>query len=49
MDLASGSVSIRPLRRPGYFYKILGEQTGLDIVDEAAFACVVSLAGQARL
>lgn len=36
MDLASGSVSITAAVAPDIFYKILGEQTGLDIVDEAS-------------
>lgn len=51
MDLASGSVSITAAVAPDIFYKILGEQTGLDIVDEASLLpCVVSLArAQARL
>ena len=45
MDLASGSVSITAAVAPDIFYKILGEQTGLDIVDEASLLpCVVSLA-----
>ncbi len=36
MDLASGSVSITAAVAPDIFYRILGEQTGLDIVDEAS-------------
>ena len=32
MDLASGSVGINAVVAPDIFYKILGEQTGLDIV-----------------
>lgn len=49
MDLASGSVSITAAVAPDIFYKILGEQTGLDIVDEASLLpCVVSLARAKR-
>ena len=49
MDLASGSVSITAAGAPDIFYKILGEQTGLDIVDEASLLpCVVSLARAKR-
>ena len=49
MDLASGSVSITAAIAPDIFYKILGEQTGLDIVDEASLLpCVVSLARAKR-
>ena len=49
MDLASGSVSITAAVAPDIFYKVLGEQTGLDIVDEASLLpCVVSLARAKR-
>ena len=49
MDLASGSVSITAAVAPDIFYKILGEQPGLDIVDEASLLpCVVSLARAKR-
>ena len=49
MDLASGSVQINAAIAPDIFYKILGEQTGLDIVDEASLLpCVVSLARAKR-
>ena len=49
MDLASGSVGINAVVAPDIFYKILGEQTGLDIVDEASLLpCVVSLARAKR-
>ena len=49
MDLASGSVGISVVVAPDIFYKILGEQAGLDIVDEASLLpCVVSLARAKR-
>ena len=49
MDLATGSVHISVKIAPDIFYKILGEQTGLDIVDEASLLpCVVSLARAKR-
>ena len=49
MDLATGSVRITLRIAPDIFYKILGEQTGLDIVDEATLLpCVVSLARAKR-
>ena len=49
MDLASGSVHITAMIAPDIFYKILGEQTGLSIVDEASLLpCVVSLAKAKR-
>lgn len=49
MDLATGSVRITATIAPDIFYKILGEQTGLDIVDEASLLpCVVSLARAKR-
>ena len=49
MDLASGSVGIIVVVAPDIFYKILGEQAGLDIVDEASLLpCVVSLARAKR-
>lgn len=45
MDLATGSVSLAVRIAPDIFYKILGEQTGLDITDEASLLpCVVGLA-----
>lgn len=51
MDLASGSVHITAMIAPDIFYKILGEQTGLSIVDEASLLpCVVQPGqGKARL
>ena len=49
IDLASGSVHITAMIAPDIFYKILGEQTGLSIVDEASLLpCVVSLAKAKR-
>ena len=49
MDLATGSVTLRVTVDPDIFYRILGEQTGLDIVDEASLLpCVVSLARAKR-
>lgn len=45
MDLATGSVRLKLTIAPNIFYKILGEKTGLDIVDEASLLpCVVELA-----
>lgn len=44
MDLATGTVRIAANMAPDIFYRILGEQTGLEIVDEASLLpCVVSL------
>ena len=49
MDLATGTVRITATIAPDIFYRILGEQTGLDIVDEASLLpCVVSLARAKR-
>lgn len=49
MDLATGTVRITATIAPDIFYKILGEQTGLEIVDEASLLpCVVSLARAKR-
>lgn len=49
MDLATGSVHITLRLAPDIFYRILGEQTGLDIVDEATLLpCVVGLARAKR-
>lgn len=49
MDLATGSVRINAGIAPDIFYRILGEQTGLEIVDEASLLpCVVSLARAKR-
>lgn len=49
MDLATGTVRIAATIAPDIFYKILGEQTGLEIVDEASLLpCVVSLARAKR-
>ena len=49
MDLATGSVHITLRLQQDIFYRILGEQTGLDIVDEATLLpCVVSLARAKR-
>ena len=49
MDLATGSAQLRVNLAPAMFYKILGEQTGLDIVDEASLLpCVVELARAKR-
>lgn len=45
MDLASGSVHLTARIAPDIFYRILGEQTGLEIVDEASLLpCIVGLA-----
>lgn len=49
MDLATGTVRITANISSDIFYKILGEQTGLAIVDEASLLpCVVSLARAKR-
>src|SRR5699024_7039781 len=49
MGLATGSAQLRVRLAPAMFYKILGEQTGLDIVDEASLLpCVVELARARR-
>ena len=49
MDLATGTVRISASLSPEIFYKILSEQTGLTIVDEATLLpCVVSLARAKR-
>jgi stage IV sporulation protein A len=44
MDLASGIVKIAVELRPEIFYKVLGEQTGLELCDEASLMpCIISL------
>lgn len=49
MNLATGTVKISASISPDIFYRILGEQTGLDIVDEASLLpCIVSLARDKR-
>lgn len=49
MDLSTGTVCITANIAPDIFYRILGEQTGLDIVDEASLLpCVVGLARAKR-
>lgn len=49
MDLATGSIRIKAAIAPDIFYRILGEQTGLEIVDEASLLpCVVGLARAKR-
>lgn len=49
MELATGSVKISAEISSSIFYRILGEQTGLEIVDEASLLpCVVSLARAKR-
>lgn len=49
MDLSTGSVRLTVRIAPDIFYRILGEQTGLEIVDEATLLpCVVSLAKAKR-
>jgi len=49
MDLATGSVQMTATVAPDIFYRILGEQTGLDIVDEAGLLpCIISLARAKR-
>lgn len=49
MDLGSGTARITVGVAPDIFYRILGEQTGLDIVDEASLLpCIVGLARAKR-
>lgn len=49
MDLSTGTVRLRLGIAQDIFYKILGEQTGLDIVDEASLLpCIVELARAKR-
>lgn len=49
MDLSTGTVRITATIAPDIFYRILGEQTGLEIVDEASLLpCIVSLARAKR-
>lgn len=49
MDLAMGSVQLTAHLVQDVFYKVIGEQTGLEIVDEATLLpCVVSLAKAKR-
>ena len=49
MDLGTGSVKIHAAIQQDIFYRILGEQTGLEIVDEASLLpCIVSLSRAKR-
>lgn len=49
MDLGTGAVRVTAGIAPDIFYRILGEQTGLDIVDEASLLpCIVGLARAKR-
>ena len=49
VEPATGRVRVAAALQPEIFYKILGEQTGLDIVDEAGLLpCIVSLAKAKR-
>jgi stage IV sporulation protein A len=44
MDLANGVVKITVELKPEIFYKVLGEQTGLEICDEASLMpCIINL------
>ena len=44
MDLANGTVKITVELKPDIFYKVLGEQTGLELCDEASLMpCIISL------
>lgn len=44
MDLSEGIVRVRITLHPQVFYQVLSEQTGLDVVDEAALMpCVIQL------
>ena len=45
LDLATGAVRMRMELREGIFYQVLGEQTGLEVCDEASLMpCVIQLA-----
>lgn len=49
MDLAAGKVKIAVELKPEIFYQILGEQTGLEIGDEAGLMpCIIELAKAKR-
>lgn len=49
MDLATGTVRLNVGIQPNIFYRVLGEQTGLNIVDEASLLpCIVELARAKR-
>lgn len=45
LDMATGTVRMKMQLKPGIFYQILGEQTGLEICDEASLMpCIIQLA-----
>ena len=49
MNLADGVVRITVLLKPEVFYKVLSEQTGLEIGDEAGLMpCIIELAKAKR-
>ncbi len=49
MDMAAGTVKVSVLLRPDIFYTVLGEQTGLEICDEASLMpCIIGLAKAKR-
>ena len=49
MNLANGTVKISVELKPEIFYRVLGEQTGLEICDEASLMpCIISLARAKR-
>ena len=49
LDLASGTVRMRLDLKPEIFYQVLGEQTGLDVFDEASLMpCIIQLAKSKR-
>ena len=49
LDLATGAVRMRMELREGIFYQVLGEQTGLEVCDEASLMpCVIQLAKAKR-
>lgn len=49
MDLAAGTVKVAVGLQPDVFYTVLGEQTGLDVSDEASLMpCVIELARARR-
>lgn len=49
MDLSSGTVRLAVKLEPNLFYRILGEQTGLELADEASLLpCIIELARAKR-
>lgn len=49
LDMATGTVRMKMDLKPGIFYQVLGEQTGLEICDEASLMpCIIQLAKAKR-